>query len=101
MDDKWLLKKKLQLKGVPVPRGARVGTFAQAKKVFDHIRHPVIIKPELGSRGRHTTTFIYTEDELRQAYKIAKKLGFYVVVEEMLMGSVYRGTYVGDQIVGV
>ncbi len=101
MDDKWLLKKKLQLKGVPVPRGARVGTFAQAKKVFDHIRHPVIIKPELGSRGRHTTTFIYTEDELRQAYKIAKKLGFYVVVEEMLMGSVYRATYVGGEVVGI
>jgi D-alanine-D-alanine ligase-like ATP-grasp enzyme len=101
MDDKWLLKKKLQAKNIPVPQGAHVATFAQAKKVFDQIRHPVIIKPELGSRGRHTTTFIYTLDELKAAYKIAKQLGFYVVVEEMLMGSVYRGTYVGGEVVGI
>lgn len=101
MDDKWLLKKKLVSAGVPVPDGRRVTTFKQALNIFKQIRKPVIVKPELGSRGRHTVTFIQTEEELRHGYKVAKELCMYVVVEEMLMGSVYRATYVGGEIVGI
>jgi len=101
MDDKWLLKKKFIKAGIPVPKGKRVATWKQALKVFSEVRKPVIVKPELGSRGRHTITFIHTEEELRHGYKIAKQLGTFVVVEEMLMGSVYRATYVGGEIVGI
>jgi cyanophycin synthetase len=101
MDDKWLLKKKFIESNIAVPKGARVASLKRAKEVFDSIRKPVIVKPELGSRGRHTTTFIHTYKELEEGYKIAHTLGAFVVVEEMLFGSVYRATYVGGNIVGV
>lgn len=101
MDDKWLLKKKLFLAGISVPNGGSCVSFKQTLKIFSKIKKPVIIKPELGSRGRHTTTFIQTEKELKQAYDIAKQLGMFVVVEEMLFGSVYRATYIGGEIVGI
>ena len=101
IDDKGILKKKLEGAGVAVPKGKKVWTMSSAEKVFDNISHPVIVKPALGSRGRHTTTHIYTKEELREAYRIAKKLCAFVIVEEMLMGSVYRGTYVGGEIVGI
>jgi cyanophycin synthetase len=61
----------------------------------------VIVKPRLGSRGRHTTTFIYNEQQLLEAYKIAKQLCYWVIMEEHLIGSVYRGTLIGGKLVGV
>lgn len=101
MDDKWLLKKKLLDAQIPVPKGARVSSLKQALKVFETLHKPVITKPSLGSRGRHTTTFIHTKEELTEGFNIAQKLSLFVVVEEMLMGSVYRATYVGGEIVGI
>jgi cyanophycin synthetase len=59
------------------------------------------VKPQLGSRGRHTTTHIYTKEDLLKAYRIAKQLCHFVIVEEHLFGSVYRATYVGGEIVGI
>lgn len=101
MDDKWLLKKKLKEANIPVPQGARVSSLKGALKVFKTLKKPVITKPSLGSRGRHTTTFIHTEEELAQGFKVAQTLSLFVVIEEMLMGSVYRATYVGGEIVGI
>jgi cyanophycin synthetase len=101
MDDKSILKKKLAQAHVPTPHGNSVYTWKQAQKIWSTINHPVIIKPRLGSRGRHTTTYIYTEDDLKRAYKEAKKLCFFVMVEEHLTGSVFRGTCVNGKLVGV
>lgn len=101
LDDKWLLKKMLKKNNLPVPNGRSVCTLKKALSVFEKIEKPVIVKPELGSRGKHTTTFIYDTADLEEAYKIAKQLGAFVMVEEMLMGSVYRATYVGGEIVGI
>lgn len=62
---------------------------------------PVIVKPRAGSRGRHSTTFVYTLEDLKQAYKIAKKLCFWVIVEEQLMGPVFRATLINYELCGV
>ena len=61
----------------------------------------MIVKPRAGSRGRHTTTYVTTEAELKTAFRIAKKLCYWVMVEEQLMGPVYRGTVINFQTVGV
>ena len=95
MDDKALLKQKLEPTGVPVARGGSFRKYSDALKRFRELTAPVIVKPRIGSRGRHTFTSIYTEDELKKAFKIAKQLGPHVVMEEHLVGSVYRGTVVG------
>lgn len=119
MDDKWLLKKKLMENNLPVPRGRSCRNFGQAKKVFREIRghskgggkigesempenrKSLIVKPRGGSRGRHTTTFVSSEPELNRAFKIAKQLCYWVMVEEQLSGPVYRATLINFELAGV
>lgn len=101
MDDKYTLKEKLESEYIPVPHGKSVTSYEEALTVFKKLRKPVIIKPRLGSRGRHTTTHITTEEDLRAAFESAQKLCKFVIVEEHLTGSVYRGTLVGGKVVGI
>lgn len=101
MDDKWELKKFLKSHKIPTAFGESVSKLEDALKIFRKGRKPFITKPQLGSRGRHTTTHIYTEEQLIEGFKIAKKLCRYVIVEEHLVGSVYRGTYVNGEVVGI
>lgn len=101
LDDKLALKKKLLKAGIPVPLGGSFSGMRAIKRAFKTMTKPVIVKPRLGSRGRHTTTHIYTEKELIDAVLIAKQLCHYVIVEEHLRGSVYRATVIGGKVVGI
>ncbi len=101
MDDKIALKHKLKEINLPVPRGGVALTFLQAKKIFNEISKPVIVKPREGSRGRHSTTHVYTLEQLKKAFKVAKQLCLWVIVEEHLKGPVYRGTVINYKTVGV
>lgn len=114
LDDKWLFKKKLAQYGLPVPQGGSVWNFRQAKTIFDDIQgpasrikdkelgiSPVIVKPRSGSRGRHSTTFVSSIKDLKEAFKIAKQLCFWVMIEEQLKGPVYRATVINYQLHGV
>ncbi len=101
VDDKWLLKKKLREHNIPTAAGGAFVSYASAKRMFDSLEKPVIVKPRAGSRGRHTTTFIYSAEDFKQAFKIAKQLCTYVVVEEHLFGDVQRGTVIGGKLIGV
>ncbi len=117
MDDKAIMKDLFRSKDLPIAQGGPVWNFWQAKKIFQDIQNislasflgkseqsvirPVIVKPRLGSRGRHSTTYIYTEADLKKAFKIAKQLCFWVMVEEMLEGPVYRATVINYKLAGV
>lgn len=101
MDSKALLKEFFLEKRVMIPRGGRARNLGEALTIFDAVSKPVILKPEIGSRGRHTITHIYTKEELETYFPIAQTLCKYVVVEEHLHGSVYRATYVNGDVVGV
>ncbi len=101
MDDKAYLKRKFLKAGLPVPKGGSAWTYSQALKIFNSIEKPAIIKPRTGSRGRHTTTFVYNQNQFVRAYKSAKKLNFWVVVEQQLKGPVYRATLVNFELCGV
>jgi cyanophycin synthetase len=100
-DDKYLLKLALQEARVPVSHGASFSEFEPLLKKFHELETPVIIKPRLGSRGRHTTTHITNEDELKKAFICAKQMCYWVVMEEHLIGSVYRGTCINERLAGV
>ena len=65
-------------------------SFEEAKKIFDRIEKPVIVKPRLGSRGRHVVTYVRNHDDLRHAFKIARQLCLWVIIEEQIIGPVYR-----------
>ncbi len=101
MDDKWTLKEFFKKHDIPVAYGASVASHKHLNQIFNHGRPPFITKPRLGSRGRHTTTFLNTKEDLKNGFDIAKKLGCFVIVEEHLHGSVYRGTYVNGEVVGI
>ncbi len=101
MDDKWLLKQLLQSHGLPAPAGQAVTNFKQAQAVFRRITKPVIVKPRAGSRGRHSTTFVNDEHDLKKALNIAKQLCHWAMVEEHLKGPVFRATLVNFKLCGV
>jgi D-alanine-D-alanine ligase-like ATP-grasp enzyme len=101
MDDKAMLKKQLSAAGIPVSRGTSFDNIWKAERYFETAMKPVITKPRLGSRGRHTTTFIQTHKDFKKAFLIAQQLGSHVVVEEHLVGSVYRATMIDRKLAGV
>jgi D-alanine-D-alanine ligase-like ATP-grasp enzyme len=101
LDDKWLLKQRLLAAGIPAPRGGCATTCDVAKEVFRSLQKPVVVKPRIGSRGRHTTTHITNETELVEAFNRAIELCPSVVIEEHLKGAVYRGTVIGGKLAGV
>ncbi len=101
MDDKDALRARFPLYGIPMAKGGVARTFTEATKIFQRLSPPVIIKPSRGSRSRHTTTHIDTIEELRTAYDKAKQLSPWVIIEEELVGLVYRGTVIGGKVIGI
>ncbi|HAQ02561.1 hypothetical protein A2467_00415 [Candidatus Nomurabacteria bacterium RIFOXYC2_FULL_36_8] len=99
MDNKNEMKKHFKKAGIPVADGGIASSKKEALKIFRSIEKPVIAKPNLGSRSRHTTTHIRTEDELIKAYKLAHQLSPWVMIEEELTGYVFRGTLIGKKFV--
>lgn len=101
MDDKGLMRKKMSASQIPVARGGVAMTISGGLKLFRNLDKPVITKPSQGSRSRHTTIHINTEEQFKRAFKSAKQLSPWVVVEEELKGMVFRGTIVDGKIVAV
>lgn len=94
MDNKDILKKKFRALGLPIARGGAVGTLKEAKKLFATLTPPVIAKPFSGSGSRHTVLHITNEKELEHGFSVAKQIAPKVVIEEELVGAVYRATVV-------
>ncbi len=101
MDDKGVMKAKFQKEGLPVARGGVAFTKRGALKIWNNINKPVITKPNVGSRSRHTTIHINTIDELILGFRKAKKISPLVVIEEELRGSLFRGTLIDKKLVAV
>lgn len=101
LDDKAILKEKLARAGIAVPRGGSFSRWRALARAFEQLEKPVIVKPRVGSRGRHTTTHVHTMEELKRAYRVAKQLCHWVVMEQHLTGSVYRGTMIDGKLSGV
>jgi len=101
MDNKGEMNKRFLPLDIPIARGGVAVTFKQAQNWFNQLRKPVIVKPNWGSRSRHTTIHINSLQELKIAFVKAKQLCRWVVIEEELVGSVYRGTVIGGKVIGV
>jgi D-alanine-D-alanine ligase-like ATP-grasp enzyme len=94
MDNKAELKRRFRKAGIPIADGGEAHTLERAKRVFDSIRPPVIVKPHSGSGSRHTTLQITTHEELARAFAVAKMVTPLPLIEEQLEGLVYRVTVV-------
>lgn len=101
-DDKFILKKYLEKAGVPVPKYYETSmfSFVSPKKIFEKFTKPIIVKPRIGSRGRHTTTNINTLEEFKQALDCARQVCPTISIEEHLHGYICRATLVNGKLLG-
>jgi hypothetical protein len=74
LDDKYALKQSLATLGVSAPQSFSAATLAAAVQAFRSLGAPVVVKPRSGSRGRHTTVRVTTEEDLVRAFRSARKL---------------------------
>lgn len=93
-DNKAILKERFTELGFPVAKGDRAFTETRALKIFSELSKPVIVKPHIGSSSRHTTLHINTAEDLVRAFLIAKQVSPFALIEEELVGPVYRATVV-------
>ncbi len=98
LDDKGILKKNFQKLGLPVAKGGDVFTRRGALKLFSSLEAPVIVKPRRGSASRHTTLHIINEQELLRAFDVATQVSPAAMIEEELVGAVYRATVVDGKL---
>ncbi len=99
MDNKNEMKKHFLKASIPIAKGGIASSRKDALKIFRTLQKPVIAKPNLGSRSRHTTIHIENEEEMIKAYNLAHKLSPWVMIEEELEGYVFRGTLIGKKFV--
>ncbi|MDP3733357.1 MAG: hypothetical protein Q8Q91_02330, partial [Candidatus Daviesbacteria bacterium] len=100
LDDKFKLYKELLKADISAPGARKIFSWKSALNAFSVLKKPVIIKPRNGSRGRHTTTNIKTDEELRHAIAVVRKITLWSVMQEHLFGSVYRATVINNELVG-
>ncbi len=101
MDNKGTMNKKFKKENIPVANGGVAWNKKKAIHIYERVEKPVITKPNLGSRSRHTTIHIDTREAVIAGFRKAKKLSPLVVIEEELRGDLYRGTLVDGKLVGV
>lgn len=101
MDNKNEMKKHFKKAGIKVADGGVASSVSEGLKIFNHLQKPVITKPNIGSRSRHTTTHISTKEEFISAFKKANMLSPWVMIEEELSGFVFRGTVINKKLVAV
>lgn len=101
MDNKHVMQKRFIQAGIPVPQSFECRTVEQAVSAFKQIKTGAIVKPTYGSRSRHTTVGISSEQELIKAFNIAQQISPWVMVQEELPGMVHRILWVGKQVVAV
>lgn len=98
MDNKAILKQKFAKLGLPIASGGSTFTKDGALSIYRRLVPPVIVKPYAGSGSRHTVLHIDTEEELVRAFKVATQVAPFAVIEEELVGPVYRATVVDGKL---
>lgn len=101
VDDKATLKRKFLAVGIPVARGRGCLTWNRAVATFNEVGAPVITKPNLGSRSRHTTVNIMNIPDLKKGFTSARRLSPWVMVEQELQGDLFRILLINGKVVNV
>ena len=99
MDNKAVLKSEFLKHGIAVAKGGCAKTEKQAREIFNTLTPPVIVKPYSGSGSRHTFLHLMTEEEMLKAFRSAKQICPGAIIEEELVGPVYRATVVDGKFI--
>ncbi len=89
-DDKERTKEILEEAGIPVPRGEAVKNVEDALEVAKYLGYPVAVKPNVGNHGRGISSRVEDSEELKLAFKEAKRINPLVVIEKYLEGADHR-----------
>ncbi|MCC6323918.1 hypothetical protein IT400_03970, partial [Candidatus Nomurabacteria bacterium] len=101
MDDKGKMKEHFKKAGIPIANGAVTRSLKEGLKIFRELSKPLITKPNIGSRSRHTHTHENDEASFIAGFKNAQMLSPTVMIEEELTGFVHRGILIGKKLEGV
>ena len=96
----WSLLKDM---GLPVPRQAMFSNPDDAVREARRIRYPVVIKPLNANHGRGISINLTTDDEVREAFHVAKAQGKsrYVLAESFVSGYDHRMLVINNELVAV
>ena len=97
--DKEETKERLELHGIPVPRGKVVHSLKEALKAADEIGGPVVVKPVNGHQGRAVTLEVSTRQEMKVAFEAAREYSSAVLIEETYEGRNYRVLIVAGKMI--
>ncbi|WP_437810039.1 cyanophycin synthetase [Sorangium sp. So ce1078] len=97
--NKQLTKELLARAGLPAPRGVVVTTAGEAARALGELRAPVVVKPLDGNQGKGVSLNLWTEEQVREAFEIARAHRSRVLVEEMVSGRNYRVLVVNGRVV--
>lgn len=97
--DKELTKQLLHAAGVAVPVGRPVDDEDDAWAAAQEIGLPVVVKPRDGNQGKGISVNLTSEEQVRQAYRVAIDFRNDVMVEKYLSGHDYRLLVIGDKLI--
>jgi cyanophycin synthetase len=97
--DKELTKKLLHAAGVAVPYGRPVEDEDDAWVAAREIGLPVVVKPQDGNQGKGISVNLTTEEQVRQAYRVAIEFRDDIMVERFLPGHDWRLLVIGDKLI--
>ena len=97
--DKEETKARLELHGIPVPKGKVVYSLKEALHAADELGRPVVVKPVNGHQGEAVTLEVSTRQEMKTAFDAARELCSAVLIEETYAGLNYRVLIVGGRMV--
>lgn len=100
LDDKFIFKCFLRDAGIPAANAFVTTSLSEARERFKDFGAPVVVKPRVGSRARHTMTNVRTIEVFEEAFRSAQELCRYVLFEEHLAGKLCRATLVDGKVVG-
>lgn len=104
MENKLVTKKILEQGNIRVPKG---GEFHDLNRAFHSVKEwsgqPLVIKPKSTNFGLGISIFQAgaTEEDLKEALRLAFSYDQTVLVEEFISGKEYRFLVIDDEVVGV
>ena len=97
--DKELTKQLLHAAGVPVPVGRPVDDEDDAWAAAQEIGLPVVVKPQDGNQGKGISVNLTSEEQVRQAYRVAIEFRDDILVEKYLPGHDWRLLVIGNKLI--
>ena len=87
--------------GLPVPQQRIIGSEREAVSACRSIGFPVVVKPLDGNHGRGISINLKTEEEVAQAFHVAKEVSRSVIIESFLEGEDHRMLVVNGKLIAV